>query len=451
MQELFPPLSRALRQCLEDFPNILQQAWPIQQKHKQQLPYAIDELSTRLTAERSLLHQPYWSAPRLASAYVWYFLPWNIIRLARLLQGLELPPPTPMPTKKSGEALPRIFADMGSGPLSLPMALWLAKPQWHHIPLTIVCTDIAAQPLSIGQKIFENLVGKDSPWRIVPRRATVEATPAEIHKTEGVPWLITAANVCNELKGRQGQSVDERLEELMEKVFSCLRAPDSRLLMVEPGTRLGGKTIVSLREAAQNYHLLPLSPCPHDSACPLEDSRTWCHFTFDTHGAPRWLTELSAAAKLRKEALSLAFVLLHHAKNTEEEHVDSSAVRTMSAKGRIISAPFRVPSLPGFSRYVCCQEGLALVGRAESLPSGALINLRSPTENTRIDAKSGAFMLEHTEHVEYTRSTEQRPFTPRAPHKNDDKRYAPAPKAEKERKKKVIKPSKRNEKKFWEK
>ncbi len=450
MQQLFPPLSQDIRYILEDFPKILQKAWPIQYKHKQQLPYAIDELSSRLTAERSLLQQPYWSAPRLASAYVWYFLPWNIIRLTRLLQGLDLPEPTPMPTKKSGEALPRIFADMGSGPLSLPIALWLAKPQWRHIPLTILCTDMSPQPLSIGQKIFENLVGKDSPWRIVSRRTTVEGTPAEIHKTEGVPWLISAANVCNELKSRQGQSMDERLEELIEKVSSCFRAPDTRLLMIEPGTRLGGKTIVSLREAAQNYNLTSLSPCPHSQECPLQDSRTWCHFTFDVHGTPAWLMDLSIAAKLRKEALSLSFVLLQQENTAAEQNLSQGS----STMGRIISAPFRVPSISGFSRYVCCEQGLALVGRAESLPSGAFIHMQSPTENTRTDAKSGAFIVEHNERVEEPRYAEYRPSRAPRPlgsyNANENKKPSQA-KPEKERKKKVIKPSKRNEKKFWEK
>ncbi len=493
MQELFSPLSRSIVNALQDFPQILNAVLPMQPKHRHLLPQAIEELSTRLTSERGLLQQPYWSAPRFTSAYVWYFLPWNILRLTRLLQSLDLPEPTPMPVKKNGPALPRIFTDMGSGPLSLPMALWLAKPQWRSIPLTIVCTDISPHPLSTGQKIFEAMMGKDSPWRIITRRCHLEATASEIHKTEGIPWLISAANVCNELKGRNDQSTEERLEEIIEKLLSTLQSPDARLLFVEPGTRLGGKTIVSLREAAQNYGLAPLSPCTHTHECPLDDTRTWCHFTFDTQGAPRWLTELSTKANLRKEALSLSYVLFQNPKEEQDF--------PLTRQARIISAPFRVPQLRGFARYACAPQGLALLGQAEHLPSGALVQISPPTEDSPTDKKSGAFILEHREEIpqrprennwgdrdryshsnryerndryeprdRYERNdrydqrdrSDRRPYaapdhtrTPRSYGSSDErfsdhpsKRHSPR---SEEKKKKVIKPSKKNEKKFWEK
>ncbi len=448
MQELFLPLPRHICHALQDLPYVLRKSLPMQNKHHQQLPYAIEELSTRLTSERSLMQQPYWSAPRFTAAYVWYFLPWNIIRLTRLLHGLKLPAPHPIPSKKNGELQPRIFMDMGSGPLSVPLALWFAKPEWHDIPLTILCTDISPQPLQLGQKIFENLAGKDSPWRIVTRRCQLEASISELHKLDGVPWLISAANVCNELKARQGQSMEERLEELVEKLYSTVHAPDARLLFVEPGTRLGGKTIVALREAAQEYALHPTSPCPHPTQlCPLQDSKTWCHFTFDTQGSPAWLNDLSRSAHLRKEALSLSFVLLKNmAQNSEHEEATHS---TRYAQARIISAPFRVPGVRGYARYACCEEGLALLESAEHLPSGALADVYAPDQHTPVDRKSGAFILEHCEQRAYyssessyrPRTKTQAPTLPKKPEKT----------IERKEKKKVIKPSKKNEKKFWEK
>ncbi len=501
MQELFPPLPRHIRDALQDLPRVLQMAIPMQAKHRQMLPYAIEELSTRLTSERGLLQQPYWSAPRFTSAYVWYFLPWNIIRLTRLLHGLDLPEPTPMPAKKGGNAVPRIFADMGSGPLSFPIALWLAKPQWRNIPLTLLCTDISPHPLQAGQKIFEALAGKDSPWRVVTRRCHLEGTAAEIHKTEGIPWLISAANVCNELKGRHDQSTEDRLEDIMGKLLGTLNAPDARLLFVEPGTRLGGKTIVSLREVAQNYDLSPVSPCTHAHECPLDDTRTWCHFTFDIQGAPHWLTDLSAQANLRKDALSLAFVLLQSSDTDESE----ATPKQNADKARIISAPFRVPQVSGFARYACAAQGLALLERAQGLPSGALVTIVPPTEDTATDKKSGAFILRHRENIQESASSDRyrdsghgrydsayprrerqdhgddRPRSRSAQHHDDrprsrssyddrprsyssyddektrwrssygDDRRSSSEEKRPEKKKKVIKPSKKNEKKFWEK
>ncbi len=448
MKELFLPLPRHICEDLQDFPYILRKTFPMNHKHWQQLPAAIEELSTRLTSERSLIKQPYWSAPRLTAAYMWYFLPWNILRLTRLLHGLDLPPPTPMPIKKDGEPKPRIFVDMGSGPLSLPLALWFAKPEWRHIPLTVLCTDIASQPLQFGQKIFESLAGEDSPWRILPRRCHLEGTGTEIYKTEGVPWLITAANVCNELKSRPGQSIEERLADLVETLAHGLTAPAAHVLFVDPGTRLGGKPIVSLSAAAHVPSLWPTSPCPHpEQECPLYNSSSWCHFTFDTVGAPTWLRELSAAAHLRKEALSLAFVLLQKERTPP----------VYKPQARIISAPFRVPSVQGFARYACCAEGLALLQRAEHLVSGALVEIKSPHEDSRIDKKSGAFILDHTErtptpnHAPYSyKNTEH--FTPKKSNNNALSKKSEQPiKDEKKSHKKNIKPSKKNTKKFWEK
>ena len=30
--------------------------------------------------------------------------------------------------------------DLGSGPLTLPIALWLSRPDWRAVPLTLVCS-----------------------------------------------------------------------------------------------------------------------------------------------------------------------------------------------------------------------------------------------------------------------------------------------------------------------
>ncbi len=458
MQKLFPPLPRNIYNSLEELPKALQATFPLQAKHHRQLPFAVEELSTRLTSERGLAHQPYWSAPRLTAAYLWYFLPWNIIRLTRLFHGLDIPAPTPLPcsNKEGAQVKPRIFVDMGSGPLSVPIALWLAKPAWRDTPLTILCTDASPHPLQLGQKLFYELAGKDSPWRITTVKAQLEGTAHEIQKLSGIPWLITAANVCNELKPRQGQSLDERLHALLERLAPLVKAPDASLLFIEPGTRLGGKTIVSLREAAQSCFLQAISPCPHNHDCPLEDSRTWCHFTFDTSASPTWLNNLSNAAKLRKEALSLAFVLLQNGS-------DASTANTNEA--RIISAPFKVPHIHGLARYACAAQGLALLSNADTLISGSLVPLKASSAKPRVDAKSGAFILEHDVIVEKNlhtpynsqqHSRDQGKYSiPKKPHSKETK-DAFFPKAKEGtppevKKKKAPAKTKKDNKKFWEK
>ncbi len=453
MQELFSPLKPHIIKALNDLPKALDAVMPLQAKHRRALPQGIEELSSRLTVERGLIKQSYWSAPRLTSAYLWYFLPWNILRLSRLLSNLVLPRPEGMPIKAGGILKPRVFMDMGSGPLSLPIALWLTKPEWRELPLNVLCLDTAVHPLELGQKLFLQLAGKNSPWRIIPMRAKLETAHLEIQKIEGVPWLISAANVCNEIKVRQGQ--EDHAYNILENLQPALRAQDASLLLVEPGTRLGGKTIVNMREAALECGLTPISPCPHQQECPLDDSRTWCHFTFDTHGSPAWLNQLSAAAKLRKTALSLAFILLKQAELTDQ--TSDKAVTSQDA--RIISAPFRVPELAGESRYTCSAHGLGLIGNAKHLPSGALVELK-PNTNKGVDQKSGAIILEHMEKTEHTQMS-AKDFKPI--HTKQDKyvknesssgkkaaKQAGEVKKDQKIKKKKINTSKKLAKKFWE-
>ncbi len=444
MQELFSPLKPHIVKALQELPKALEVAMPLQAKHRRALPLGIEELSERLTIERGLIKQSYWSAPRLTAAYLWYFLPWNILRLSRLLSSLEMDAPLPMPTKLGKTPKARIFADLGSGPLSLPIALWLAKPEWREHELKILCIDTAVQPLELGQKLFMQLAGNKSPWRIMPIRAKLETAHLEIQKADGIPWLISAANVHNEIKLRQGQ--EDRAYSILENLRPLLKNKDSNLLLVEPGTRLGGKTIVNMREAALECGLRPLSPCPHFLDCPLEDSRTWCHFTFDTKGSPAWLNQLSTQAKLRKSALSLSFMLLKYA-NIDEDLPQASHTALKSLMGRIVSAPFNVPQIVGDARYACTKDGLGLVANAGSLPSGALIELKTPNPK-RIDQKSGAIIFEHNEKVAPAKELEiiqTKPSQVKAKPMTQDKVDR-----KHEKSKKKAKPSKKLVKKFWE-
>lgn len=385
MRLLFPPLSVELRRDLQVLLRALDAVMPLNTAHRRDLPLAIEELSTRLTCDRSALHKPYWSAPRLTSAYLRYFLPWNLLRLLRLFGGLTLPAPAPCSPRQNEAPLPRVLVDIGSGPLTVPLALWLARPQWRTTPLTVLCLDSAPRPLELGRQLFLAVAGQNTPWRIITRRCAADAFFREAREVPGVPWLLTAANMLNELKLRPGQQENDRLAGIVEQSAHLLTAPDAAALFVEPGTRLGGKTLVSLREIAIEEGLFPVQPCPHGNNCPLQGCRTWCHFTFDAAGAPDWLETLSRAARLSKDALSLAFALFRPAGTI-------SAAASPAAGARVISAPFAVPGLPGMARYACTDRGLALLAAGAACPSGTLVEVHWPRTPAK-DRKSGALIL----------------------------------------------------------
>lgn len=426
MQALFPPLPFKVCAAMKALPSAINAALPLKTAHKRDLPLAVEELSLRLTSERSTLTRPYWSMPRLTSAYVRYFLPWNIIRLARLFAGLPLPSPTPVSAEKFGAGetapyaadseeakpspnvpsdalpagmLPRLLVDVGSGPLTVPIALWMAKPEWRDLPLTVLCLDAAPQPLDIGKKIFLHLAGEHSPWRIVTRRASLDGLARELRTARGVPWLLTAANVINEIPLKTGQYNDERFASIAEVAAHFCQRDDASALFVEPGTRLGGKNMVSLREQALEAGLYPVAPCPHAAPCPVQESRSWCHFTFDTGGTPPWLLELSRQSNLTKDGLSLAFMLLQNSRaaqstvpmSTQAGTPDTANTATIE-QVRVISAPFVIPGMWGSARYACSARGLALLTEAQSFQSGSLVEALWPAD-ARQDKKSGAFII----------------------------------------------------------
>ncbi|MDR3074187.1 MAG: hypothetical protein LBV01_05635 [Deltaproteobacteria bacterium] len=437
MRNLFRPPSEALTQDLETALRAVQAVAALAKNHERELPYAVRDLSRLLTQERSDLRRSYWMDKRLLMAYVRYFLPWNLVRLAWLLPDLDLP--------LAGDG---IILDLGSGPLTMPLALWLAKPAWRSLPLTCVCGDIASGPLGLGRDIFAALAG-DSPWKIELRRGPLEKTLREFH---GRASLITAANVLNEQRTSRETPLSVQLAALTRAVASRL-APGGRFLAVEPGTRLGGKLMALTRFAGFSAWLLPEAPCTHYGDCPMLAGRAagrttgqaagqatgWCHFSHGTGAAPKDLRVLTKQAGLEKRNLNLSCLLLRPA--TEEERAAvarylpreddggfrddgiydaeaygdddgddhdgadlaaalATAFGRMGAERagaaqpfiRILSDPIRLPDTPEPARYACSERGMALAQNALRMPSGAAVALRWPEEALR-DPKSGALVL----------------------------------------------------------
>jgi len=378
-RELFPHLTGDAQRALEHLPAALDAVLPLKAAHRRDLPAAVQELSARLTCERGGNERPYWSSPRLASAYLRYMLPWNLARLIRLFGALELPPP---PVDAAERAM---LLDIGSGPLTLPLALWLAKPQWRELPLDVVCLDSSPRALDLGIEIFAHLAGEQHAWRIIPVRAGINALARE---ARGRPWLMSAVNVLNELKVERAPFTT-RLAVFAEQAARLLHARGS-LLCVEPGTRLGAKLVQSLREKSLALGLAPVQPCPHARPCPLQDTRSWCHFSLSTQGTPDWLAQLGQEARLPKKALHLSFTFLQRQIVKQHEAVRAGMAECLEA--RVISAPFKVPGMESQARYACSARGLLLLTRAADAPSGALVEVQWPARPCR-DDRSGAWIV----------------------------------------------------------
>lgn len=414
-ETLFHPLPASAKKILAKFPIILEKVWPLKKRHRDQLPQDIALLSRKLTSDRKALEKNYWSRPENISAYLYYFLPWNLLRLLALLPGL----PLGNPEKTDAEKIPVIY-DAGSGPLTLPIALWLAKPEWRNAPIRIMAQDKVGKPLELGKAIMEEMtrLNNNQPWEIAIATGSIFALPEMAKKQpdfeKTFPFLIGGANILNELslpasfQKYRPTSLDDVLEQLDEEpaeeeekfyaLLNCwqplLRNGKTRLLLVEPGTRLGGTSIMLMRKAASLFNLTPLSPCTHALPCPLTGAfsassaayqKTWCHFTFPVGEAPGWLVKLTRESGLEKASLSLSFALFGKGQG-------NTPGKSGLMPARVLSGSFKIPDMIGMARYACSEKGLLLLKNGISLQRGGLTEADFP-ENPERDKKSGAFIL----------------------------------------------------------
>lgn len=389
---LFGPAGSEFAQSLDTLVKGVSEVLGLRTRFKQELHYAVRDLSRLLTSERSDLRRDYLQSPRAVAAYLSYFLPWNVLRLGRLLAAL-------------GPAWPNLgpegtLLDLGSGPLTLPLSLWIARPDLREVSLQIVCVDRAKKPMTLGRELFYLLAashGYERPaWKIHCLHRSLEMgldeAPAKVD-------ALSLTNVLNELRWEREEMLEDQVAELTGRFFAAL-TPEGRLLSVEPGTRWGGKLVELVRKAGLEAGRAPLAPCTHDEPCPFleEHPRSWCHFTAETLPAPARLNALTAAAKLEKDSLSASFVALGPLGGRE----DAAPADMLAA--RVLSAPIRVPGrgpdgeqgLPALGRYACSEQGLVLflgpARRMYSLRSGDLIHYAPPANPTR-DPKTKALEI----------------------------------------------------------
>jgi hypothetical protein len=380
-----------------------------------------------LTSDRESRSAEYLGTAPALSAYLRYFLPWNVFRLASLLGNADF-------------CLPdgAVVIDIGSGPLTLPIALWIARPELRELPLTFYCVDRTERVLEAGLAIFETLCmrvgGRLPPWRIETRKDYFGSPlPERAH-------LLTAANVFNEFFWKGKGSLGERALDTARTLLGYLRENGS-LFVMEPGDPRSGAFISALRAALIAEGAPPLGPCPHAFSCPMpgifrhllppEETRTvkgdpnvapsrfvlqpvampkkrdkfpWCHFGLDALKAPAWLAALSEEAGLPKEKAVLSYLwaargIAPRASAGIPDPLKGQAGdrRAKAAKGvlvRVISEPFAL-SDGSSGQYACSSHGYTLLKRPrgeEAFGSGDLLEVNSPPLQ-RNDEKSGAIIL----------------------------------------------------------
>ncbi len=388
---LFPKPVGSLLIGMDKLPELLAKVMPLKAKHRGAMPGQIRALSTYLTAERDQLPRDYMNQPPLLSAYLHYFMPWNLYRQGRLLAGLDL-------RIRPGAQI----VDLGAGPLTFLLALWLSRPEMREQELNYLGLDRSESPLKLGRQLFRAFAEK-SPWQV-----RTERKPVGMGRNPKADLLVMA-NLLNEMEwggearprardeeDETGSPYDQVLEKWENQV-----ADDGAILLIEPGMRASGINLFRLREAALSRGWRAEAPCPHAEACPLPGHRSsgWCHFSFAPTGVPIWLINLSRKAKLPKERASLSFLLLTRGENPPVKV--AAPVRAGRGENlvRVVSDSFDLPDWQR-GRYGCSGQGLVLLqdersATVEGPGSGDLLAVKWP-DNPGRDEKSGAWILPRT-------------------------------------------------------
>ncbi|MGI5056715.1 small ribosomal subunit Rsm22 family protein [Treponema socranskii] len=376
------------RNVIDEFDKILQSVFPANGRQLASLPKHINALSHALTDERGERRRGYMNAPETLSAYVRYFSWWNIVRFMRLFANFE----------KDAFALSDGDAclDVGSGPLTAVISLWLSRPELRNKKLTWYCMDISQASLALGEDLYLSIAARVPPsdknaeahWNIV--RVKGELGEPLRQKAS----LIVCADMLNELRETDARSDEIRAKQYASSLLSYA-AKKCALLVIEPGVPSAARIISLMRDTLLKKNMTIVSPCPHAGACPMNGYRAhtgsaskWCNFAFSTEDAPPSLLKLSKDAKLPKTRAVVSFLFARN------------AFENGNAKAASAEFPIRIVSdaitLPGRAsgHYACSPFGLTLAVPASGITlfSGDRIAVGKIGDPARLpkDEKTGA-------------------------------------------------------------
>ncbi len=341
---VFSALQKDEQRVLDSFDTIIQGVQPLSSKQVRSLFQNIRDLSHELTDERSSRKSGYMNEAARLSAYTRYFMWWNLVRLTSVFAS--------MPNESFAGLKDNSFClDMGSGPLTVPIALYISRPDLRNKKLTWYCVDTSQNALALGENLLLSVMAQlpGEEWTIIRIKGEMGV------KIKNSADFITCANMFNELFW----NTNKPLEEIAKKYGTALvnyGGKESLYFIAEPGIPRSGRFISLLRDFMIRKKYAIISPCTHIQTCPMDGRKgqKWCHFVLDGSLAPKVLQKMSTQAGLTKDRASISFVYAS-AKETSAIQQDSF---------RVVSDPIIIPvgekRIKKKGRYACAPWGLTL-------------------------------------------------------------------------------------------
>lgn len=141
--------------------------------------------------------------------------------------------------------------DVGSGPGTAYLAALNQFPTLKEALLI----EKDPQMIKLGQELIQ--------------RATYQSQGIETYKAQKTFDLVIAAYSLSELP-------EESLSTILEELW---KSAGKYLCIIESGTPYGFKTILQARSKLIELGGHLVAPCTHEKACPMQNSKDWCHFS----------------------------------------------------------------------------------------------------------------------------------------------------------------------------
>lgn len=308
----------------------------------------VARLSRLLTKERGSLPAAYLRDPALRKAYLTYFLPANLEKIAVPLRELAL-----HPAQLLAKELLHVL-DLGSGPGTALLGIrqFFARTGMQ-VRLECTAVDQVGENLREAEVLLHDQSGVAS---VPATLATVTSGIEAIAEHSGRPFdIIVLSNVLNELYLREEESVAKRTA-LVGHILERLLAPDGSCIIIEPALRETGRDLLMVRDRLVDAGHTVYSPCLVQGHCPaLVNPKDWCHED-RPWDPPEIINDIDRRIGLRKDSLKFSYVVLRRDGRTLADACGPDAYRVVSEP--LVSKGKR-------ELYLCGREGRKIAARQD--------------------------------------------------------------------------------------
>ncbi|KAL3162830.1 hypothetical protein ABBQ32_009284 [Trebouxia sp. C0010 RCD-2024] len=191
---------------------------------------------------------------------------------------------------------PSTMLDFGSGPGT---AIWAAREVWERYPQQVTAVEPSAAMRDLAVELQHAISKQHGPgrpacsiqWRRQLHPTMLPSKRSKLQQTNRQSYdLVVASYVLTEMRS------DAERQQAVDMLW---RQTKDVLVLLEPGTPSGSSYVRHARtqileagkaqnqQAASQQGVLKqpaeagayvVAPCPHDGQCPMEGTRSWCHF-----------------------------------------------------------------------------------------------------------------------------------------------------------------------------